>query len=221
MPRRVSSRSGQAIIESFVVILLISLLLFGLLQVITVFNAREILHHSAARAARARSVGFNHWMVTKSMRVAAIPNSGEMLEPQVDDPPNWLNPQRTPGQNWDAALRAGGRITQRAAIERARVPDYLAAENHVRGNAILNYRAWEENALHVSESSSGGAVNAGTLRVTVRQRYPLLFAMHKLFDTPYSCDDSCPLCHGGGCIALSGEAEEIEHYSLYMDDMGW
>ena len=72
-------RGGQAMLETLLVMLVLCLLFFGLLQVALVFNAREVLHHSAARAARARAVGFNDWMTTKAQRVAAIPNSGRTV----------------------------------------------------------------------------------------------------------------------------------------------
>ena len=64
-----------------IVVLVVGVLLFGLLQTAVVFSGREVLHHAAARAARARAVGFNEWMAFKAMRVASIPTSGKMLEP--------------------------------------------------------------------------------------------------------------------------------------------
>ena len=59
-------------LETLLVMFVACLLFFGLFQTALVFQADEVLHHSAARAARARSVGFNEWMVTKAQRVAAL-----------------------------------------------------------------------------------------------------------------------------------------------------
>ena len=50
-PRR--SRSGQAYLETFLVLLVLLLVLFGFLQVALSFGDREVVHHAAARAARA------------------------------------------------------------------------------------------------------------------------------------------------------------------------
>lgn len=205
-------------LESFLVILVISLLLFGLLQIAVVFNAREILHHSAARAARARSVGFNSWMVTKAQRVAAIPNSGPMLEPVTAPPPDLLRPNRTPGQHWDEALDPRHFVSRsaRAQVERARIPEYLASENSARAAYILQYEEWERGSFQVSES--GGSLTsqeAATVRTRVRQWFPLQIAFHRAFYAPPPDPD------GTDRISLSGESELIHHYPLYLEDMQW
>lgn len=210
-------------LESFLVILVIGFLLFGLLQVALVFNAREILHHSAARAARARSVGFNAWMVDKALRVAAIPNSGALLEPQIAPPLPILDPARTLGQNWDAALdtRVPLPRTERALIERARIPDYLASDNRLRASYILNYEEWERGTFQVTETAAGSLADVlqpgsgTTLRMTVSQRFPLRMPMHRLFYAPPRDGD------GLARIDLSGESEIVNHYPLYLQDQGW
>ena len=73
--------AGQSLVESCLVIALISFIFMGLFQISRLSAAREVLQHAAARAARARTVGFNAWMVPKVVRVAAIPNAGRMTEP--------------------------------------------------------------------------------------------------------------------------------------------
>ena len=205
-------------IESFLVILIVSLLLFGLLQVAVVFNAREVLHHSAARAARARSVGFNSWMVRKAQRVAAIPNSGAMLEPILAAPPPLLNPNRTLGQNWDDALDTSRALplSDRAAVERARIPEYLASDNGQRASYILNYEEWERESFDITEF--GGMfpdLGAHSLRIRVQQFFPLMMPLHRAFYAPPRDAD------GISRISLSGESELISHYPLYLDDMNW
>ena len=77
-------RAGQSLVESCLVIGLTCLLFFGLLQISQLFAAREVLYHAAARGARAKTVGFNRWMVTKAVRVGAIPNAGRMLVPEYE-----------------------------------------------------------------------------------------------------------------------------------------
>lgn len=210
-------RDGQAMLESFLVVLVVSFLLFGLLQVAVVYNAREVLHHSAARAARARSVGFNAWMVEKAQRVAAIPNSGAMLEPLVAPPLPLLDPNRTLGQNWDRALDTRRPLPRsaRTLVERARIPEYLASENHLRAGYVLNYEEWENDSFDVAETGGSSGQSAGTLRMTVRQRFPLELPMHRGFYAPPVDAD------GVSRITLAGESEVIEHYPLYLQDRNW
>ena len=213
----VCPRGGQAMLETLLVMLVMCLLFFGLLQVALVFNAHEVLHHSAARAARARAVGFNDWMVTKAQRVAAIPNSGRMLEPTDLTPPlPFLDPDATPGKNWDRAVSraAGWRRSPRTAIELARIPEYLDAANHLRGEAILDYEEWENEAFDVSFKRSGALAAAlggsVTIRATVRQRFPLLMPLHALFYRGELDAD------GVDRVLLSGESEVLDHASLYL-----
>lgn len=215
--RRVCPRGGQAMLETLLVMLVLCLLFFGLLQVALVFNAHEVLHHSAARAARARAVGFNDWMTTKAQRVAAIPNSGRMLEPEaLTEPVPFLDPDRSPGANWDRAVSraAGLRRSPRTAIELSRIPEYLASDNHLRAEEILNYEEWDRQSFELSAERSGALAAAlggsGTLHATVRQRFPLWMPLHELIYRGTVDAD------GVDRITLSGESEVLDHASLYL-----
>ena len=210
-------RNGQAMLETLLVMLVMCLLFFGLLQVALVFNAHEVLHHSAARAARARAVGFNDWMTTKAQRVAAIPNSGRMLEPvALTEPVPFLDPDISPGANWDRAVSraAGWRRPAKTAIELARIPEYLATDNHLRGEEILDYEEWASRSFEVSAERSGALAAAlggsGTLRATVRQRFPLWMPLHELIYRGTTDAD------GIDRVTLSGESEVLDHASLYL-----
>lgn len=213
-----AARRGQAMLESFLVILVISLLLFGLLQVAVLFNAREVLHHAAARAARARSVGFNAWMVRKAQRVAAIPNSGALLEPLLAAPPPLLRANRSLGENWDDALDLRRPLprSERVQVEQARIPEYLASENAARAAYVLQYEEWERDSFQLSET--GGTAfdeDADTVRTRVRQWFPLRLPFHRAFYAP-------PVDAAGvSRISLSGESELIHHYPLYLEDRQW
>lgn len=207
-----ASRSGQAALETFIVVLVVCVLLFGLLQAAVVFSGREVLHHAAARAARARAVGFNDWMAFKAMRVASIPNSGKMLEPVFTplqaSTPFGGNP--SPGEAWDAAMTAVPGMSARAALERVRVPAYLASDNHARAGYVLNYAEWERGSLRESEQAS--AFGTGTLRYRVEQDFPLTMPFSS-FVFPFARTDET----GNGRVAISGEAEAGQHASLYLE----
>ena len=205
---------GQALVESCLAMAMISLLFFGLFQVARIFAAREMLQHAAARAARARAVGFNDWMVRKSMRVAAIPNAGAMLEPVIDHQDVLLQDHLdsdSPGNLWEWVLKAAPSSSDKAEKERARVPEYMGSLNKAMGESILDYEEWD--TLELDES--GGGLHANTIQIDVVQRFPLLVAMHKAFYNAGADSD------GIDRIRLRGSKEIDLHYEYYLDDMGW
>ena len=61
--RTVSTKSGQSIIESSITVALISILFFGLVQMALLFTAKEVVTYAANKGARARTVGFNNFMI--------------------------------------------------------------------------------------------------------------------------------------------------------------
>jgi len=78
-------RSGQAMIETVLAVLIISslfLTLFGLSRQLT---GKILLEHAAMRVARARAVGFNDFMCRKAARICVIPVSGRRLKPVEGD----------------------------------------------------------------------------------------------------------------------------------------
>ena len=122
MPAR-SSRKGQAMVESVIACLFISLLLFVGFELMHHLTARILLDHAAARAARARAVGFNDFMCEKSARVAMIPVAGERT---------W------PSENID---------------EVARIPIYLGSETLGRARGVLDYENWDSTRIEVDSES--------------------------------------------------------------------
>ena len=206
-------------VESLIVVLVTCLLLFGLLQVAHAFAGREVLRHAAARAARARTVGFNYWMCEKVLRVAAIPTSGRMIQPEMDGPFDTALrdavSERRDGRLWDWALTATPN-SERGQLEAARIPDYLASENDARAEYILDYELWDA----LSASGLGGGTPSptaddNTLTVRVRQRYPVSIFVKMLNDwVGYIGGGS----NGKDSMVLSGEFNIESHYPLYLDD---
>ena len=168
---------------------MLCVLLFGFLQAALALGGREILHHAASRAARARAVGFNSWMATKAARVAAIPVSGKLLAEDL----GWTPADGSP-----------------AAFERARIPDYLSAENHERADWVLNYEEWEKGTLSVRES--GSLFGNGTLDLTVRHDAPLWMPFAR-FAVPWAPLDG----EGVPRVAMEATATQGEHAGLYLE----
>lgn len=211
------ARSGQAMVESIVVMLLACLLFFGLFQFAHLFTCKAILEHAAARAARARTVGFNYFMVEKSARVAAIPASGRRLAPA----PMGVGGELTAalrsgriGDIWDLALHSRA-YAPGIQMEVNRVPDYMASINHPTADHILDYELWDALSVDIDENLNLSGETPGTLTVRLRQRHPLLLQL-------------APLRHGSLRSAeeherfgLDGLYEIESHYPLYMEDMHW
>ena len=175
----------------------------GLLQVSHVFGAREILYHAAVSGARCKTVGFNRWMVTKSVRVASIPNAGKLTTPEFDrnDPViRAALAARRVGDTWDMALRGGQPRSGQFELEIARIPDYMFAPNEDRARGVLDYENWDT-------VDRGINVTADRIQVETSQDYELWVPLHRTF---YASDE----------VRLSGESEIENHYALYLDDMG-
>lgn len=119
-------RRGQAMVETMLAVVFVTFILFGLFQLSHLLTARILLDHAAARAARARAVGFNDFMCLKSARVAVIPVAGKMVWPDDGEP----------------------------FAEASRIPDYLSAENEPLARGILEYERWQ--TMDVAVESGGG-----------------------------------------------------------------
>lgn len=114
-------RRGQAMLETVLAVIFITTIFLTLFSFSRKLTSKTVLDYAAARAARAKAVGFNDYMCLKTAHVAAIPVSGRMVWPQgIND-----------------------------IDERARVPLYLAAEYEGVARGILEYEYWKSAAINV------------------------------------------------------------------------
>lgn len=202
-------RGGQAMVEACLVIMLLCLMFLGLFQVIQAYAFREVLDHAAARAARARAVGFNDWMVRKCMRVATIPNAGQLIQPAISSVDPALRraiDTLSPGDLWDFALTSSP-MSPQVATENALIPEYLASPHENQARQILDYEHWSDIWMYYSGVPENVAIR-------VRQDIPLMVA---------HADMEAGELTGAnpGTVRLIGRFNIEQHYSLYLDDMGW
>lgn len=129
-------RKGQAIFETLIAVLVIMLIFSGAFRVSRMLSARTILDYAAARAARAKAVGFNDFMCRKSARAAVIPIAGKRLWPSDPD-----------------------------VDEASRVPIYLSSENPSRANAILEYERWHDLGIDIESGAGVSPIVDSTLRL--------------------------------------------------------
>ena len=109
------ARDGQAMLETVLAVFFITLMFLAVFQVAHMVTTKILLDHAAARAARARAVGFNDWMCLKSARAAMIPVAGPRTWPVAED-----------GERRAASL----------------VPIYMETENESMARGILDYERW-------------------------------------------------------------------------------
>jgi len=178
-----------------------SLILFGLIEIARLFMGREVLNYAASVGARAHAVGFNDFMILKTVRVASIPVAGKLTNPTVTS----LNPAvgqfqgRKPGEQWDYSVRARPTSVQYNQVEASRIPLYLGAERWGELAPILNYEDWDQQSL--------GSLSDGNYQVntSVRQDVQLKFAFHRAF---WGADE----------ITEAGNVTMDSHYHLYLDE---
>ena len=119
-------------VETVIAVVFLSFAFLGLVQLSQMLQSRILLDHAAARAARARAVGFNDYMCLKVARAATIPVAGECL--------------------WPAGIEDGW-------SEAARIPAYLAAPDEPRARGVLEYDLWKRLSVDVDDGL-GGTVGA-------------------------------------------------------------
>jgi hypothetical protein len=191
-------------------VFVLCLLAAGFYQLALVFSAQDVLHHAARSAARARTVGFNAWMVEKCARVACIPNAGPILTPTpvYTSPIATLIGTSTPGQLWDYALSSDPTSPQ-LGIELARIPEYLGSQYPLQASYVLDYQDW--NSIQVTVPGPPIGVPSPVtpmLHAQAEQDYPMRVPMRGAF-------------WGLDHVTVRGDCYMESHYDLYIQDMGW
>lgn len=219
--RTAGPRRGQAMVESALVILAACFLFLALFQYARLFADKAVLSHAAARAARARAVGFNEWMVRKSALAGAIPASGRRLVPDFRETDAARRPAAGRKNALDAFLDLAFRTPARTAgygIEAGRVPDFMASVSSGRARGILDYERWDDTDVDIRERSGFDEESPASLTVRVRQRRRLPIGRDALEAGAF---DSAGGRDAGEPLSLAGEFSIESHYPLYLEDAGW
>jgi Flp pilus assembly protein TadG len=134
-------------VETVVVLFFLCIVFFWVYEYTGLLTRHTVLDYAAARAARARTVGFNDFMITKTVRVATMSTAGACMT--KDDEGNGLS----------------------TATLVSRMGSYLQAANEAETSGILDFKYWDGAHLGWTCSEPGGDVNEITMRVW--QRRPL------------------------------------------------
>jgi len=126
--RRRSAMRGQAMIETVLAVLVLSLLFVVLFRLSYMLTGKILLEHAAMRVARAKSVGFNDFMCLKAARVATIPVAGKRLWPTGDDAIDWNS-------------------------ELARIPIYMSTRTASLARGVLEYEGWDRLSVEPGDGT--------------------------------------------------------------------
>ncbi|TAN38330.1 MAG: pilus assembly protein [Verrucomicrobia bacterium] len=228
-----SARAGQSLIESCMVIAILCLVLFGGIQVSQLYMAHEVLDHAAFCGARSRSVGFNDFMVDKTIRVAAIPLAGRLVQPEYAYNYYSIISQNQPnriGGAWNAAM-SDKPSTAQFQVESEAIPLYLGEANPGQLPGILDYELnywnrhgeghWESNGVDrmiwvidwknlVQKVDFANFVtrqiteSGDLVEARVDHQFPLNFPFHQAF-------------FDGDVDLMEGKATIDNHYPLYLE----
>ncbi len=115
MVRKQGRQSGQAMIESLIVVVVIVGLFFFFFDFTFSIITREVLAYGASKVARADAVGYNTFQREKALRIGLMPISGTRLVPED-----------TPFEDL-----------------RSHVRTYLQTETWSEALGVLDYERWE------------------------------------------------------------------------------
>lgn len=80
---------GSAILETFLSMLLLGLILFGILQLFQLVVADMVTDYAAFRGARSAAVGFSDGYAIREALIKSAPVSGAMVKPDTSDYPGF------------------------------------------------------------------------------------------------------------------------------------
>lgn len=192
-----SGKSGQALLESFGIIMLLCMILFGMVQYVLMLTATEVIQYSADASVRARAVGLNSFMVRKVSLVASIPNAGPLAPEFQGD----IGPIRRQGNNvseaFNLATQASASSIQFQLMEEPMLGYFLGAETEGHMYDILDYEDWDTVRRPIYSQIGN------MLRVSIIQDYPLRMPFRRAFTRS---DE----------LRIEREARLADHAELYL-----
>ena len=131
-------------LETVLAVFFITMLFLLVFQVAHMVTTKILLDQAAARAARAKAVGFNEWMCLKSARVAMIPVAGRRIWPE-----------------------------EGVLSETSLVPIYMTTDHEAMARGILEYERWRTMDFDVNSGGGLGAEVSAHVAVEVPRFYSM------------------------------------------------
>ncbi len=136
-------------LETALALMFLCLVFFLVADYAELLRTRTILDYAAARGARARAVGFNDFMVTKTLRIASMPVAGDCITTKETG------------------------ISPSTGFLISRSGSYLETEYESDTKGILDFELWDPCKFGWSATESYNG-QQGDVTLQVHQRHPLL-----------------------------------------------
>ena len=134
-------KAGQAMVETILVLFFLFMAFYTVFQFADNLRARLLVDYAASRVARARTVGYNDYMLEKTADIATMAAAGECYT-KTDSGGN---------------LSAGGLI--------GRSGEYLACEYSAQARQVLDFELWRNGKTQVSCPRAGSKLTAHVIQL--------------------------------------------------------
>lgn len=171
-------KEGAALVESCLVIALLCLILFGILQMVYVVAAQNVINYSAVATARSAAVGMNDFMLHKVSRYTTIPTAGPVRVP------SGFGGVRPEGESLGAQLlnAVSPQNDPRSALGQYEAGVYQSY--HLASPSVymdmLDYDNWQREETAVSFTVAEDS-KLDMLHVEVKQRVPFTLPFSRVF----------------------------------------
>ena len=190
---------GSAILESFLSMILLGMILFGILQLFQLVLTDMITDYVAFRGARSAAVGFDDTLAIREALVKAAPVSGNLILPEPENYTGWsVDTEKTFLQEYmrgDIKMEYANWIGEDRFHTNYHCPDY--GKPIIGGCSICSC-----NTNHYVSASARGF---DTMRFHFEfVNYPLNIPLHDWLT-------------GRDSINITGDAELTNHSSAFLD----
>ena len=134
-------KAGQAMVETILVLFFLFLAFYTVFQFADNLRARLLVDYAASRVARARTVGYNDYMLEKTADIATMAAAGECYT-ETD---------------------LGHRISAGEMIDRS--GEYLACEYDAQARQVLDFELWRNGKTQSFCSLAGSKLTAHVIQL--------------------------------------------------------
>ena len=197
---------GSAILESFLSMILLGMILFGILQLFQLVLTDMITDYSAFRGARSAAVGFDDTLAIREALVKAAPVSGNLILPEPGNYSGWsVDTEKTFLQEYmrgDIRMEYADWVGEDRFHLNYHCPDY--GKPIIEGTLcpICSFSRRGHKTNHYVSASAQGF---DTMRFHFEfVNYPLNIPLHEWLT-------------GRDAINIAGDAELTNHSSAFLD----
>ena len=204
MYARRKGEHGAAILESFLCMVLIGMILFGILQIFQLVVADMVTDYAAFRGARSAAVGFRDELALREALVKAAPVSGPLVIPNYGSYSGYGWNQLETEKSLLRGFMQGERLVEYA--------DWVGKDRYHMSYQCPHYGQPLIGGCSICGSGGQHHVRAGAQGFDQSMRFRFEFVNYPL---------SIPLhdwLTGRESITISGESELTNHSSAFLEE---